>query len=463
MRPTFKPKLIALLISTGLTSAAMAEVVTSNQEVAPRLGFSAALELAKQHDPELKYAFYNYQAEQETDDISRANLLPQVSLTSTYRYSDVDDYYTKNPDSYLNNPDYVERTEKRQDDLTYQVNLQQSLVNIAAWQAYDSAKEAVRQSQFTYTRAEQELIYRLSQAYLETLLAAQQVYITQEKLESLQLKLDQTTRMNELGVGDRLNVLRARSSRDVVRSDLLQAQSKLDDAKTALENITGESFELPENWVQNSHTVLPNLVSGTQQEWLQKVMDNSQVLAEQASARSKALEAKSSQSQHLPTLDFSLGYTDRNSDDPFVESSRYIAAINLEVPIYSGGKTSAQARQAEASYNAAQVRYEKTLADKQQAVKLAYAQLSSYRDRLLALEESRKSSATFLEAAERQADLSLGSQVDVLEARSELYDVRLEFAKTLSDYLAADLSLLLETGQLNDQTLARYDQLFDQK
>ena len=116
----------------------------------------------------------------------------------------------------------------------------------------------------------------------------------------------------------------------------------------------------------------------------------------------------------------------------------------------------------EAGRNAAQVRYEKALSDTRQAVKLAYTQLNSYHNRLLALDESRRSGQAYLEAAERQADLSIGSQVDVLEARTELYDIRLEFAKTLSDYLLADLNLLLETGQLNDAALVRYDQLFDQ-
>ncbi|SBS25793.1 Outer membrane protein TolC precursor [Marinomonas aquimarina] len=466
MRVPFTPQLLALMIGSSLASASMAEVVETAQVDGKAQGFSGALTLAKQHDPELKYAYHTFKAEQETDDISRANLLPNVSLTSTYRYSDIDDYYTSNPLSDAERaarPDLVERSEQTQDDYSFQLNVQQSLINVGAWKAYSSSKEAVRQSGFTYTRAEQELIYRVSEAYLKALQAAQRVYITQEKLESLQLKVDQSTRMNELGVGGRLNVLRARSSRDVAKSDLLQAQSQLDDAQTALENITGEAIELPANWVQNSHRVLPNLLTGEREDWLQQVADNAQVLAEMSNVRAKELEAEASTSQHLPTLNFQLTYLDRNSDDPYVESSRYIAAINLEVPIYSGGKTSAQSRQAEASYNAAQVRYEKILSDKQQAVKLAYSQLNSFHERLQAIEESRKSSQAYLEAAERQADLSLGSQVDVLEARTDLYDVRLEFAKTLTDYLLADLNLLLETGRLNDETLDRFDQLFTAK
>ncbi len=458
----FKPHLIALMISTTISSATLAEEIESANPAEQAIGFAQALELAKQHDPELKYAFYNSQAKEEQDDIALSQLLPNVSLSSSYRYSIVDDEYTRNPDKYTSDTQ-KERTQDEQADYSYQVQLKQSLINISAWKALDSAQEAVKQSKFSYTRAEQELIYRLSQAYLEALLAAQQVYINQEKLESLQIKLDQTQRMNELGVGDRLNVLRATSSRDVSRSDMLQAKSRLEDAKTQLENLTGESFSIPKDWVANGHLVLPNLSQDSKENWIKKVQYNSLLQAEMANVRSKELEADSASAQHLPTLDFSLSYTDRYSDDIFVDSTRSIASLNLTIPLYSGGRTSAKSRQAEATYNAAQARYKKTLSDKNQAVKLAYTQLSSYRQRLKALEESRKSSQAFLDAAERQADLSLGSQVDVLEARSEMYDVRLEFAKTLSDYLMADLNLQLEAGQLNESTLQQYDQLFNSK
>lgn len=460
MQAPFKRHLLALLISASLSSAALAED-KSPQEIIPSFGFAAALELAKQNDPELKYALYTNQAQQEEDDIGLSNLLPNVSFKTNYRYSNVDDIYTDQNSGYYSSS--LARSKEEQSDYTYQLSLQQSLVNVAASQAYSSSKEVVRQSQYTFERAEQELIYRLTEAYLKALLAAQQTFINEEKLDALELRLAQTQRMEELGVGDKLSVLRVTANRDVARSDLLQAKSKLADAQTQLEIITGKKMTLPENWVKNSHKVLPSLQQDTQLTWLNRVADNSQILAAQSNVRSKELEASAREANHLPTLDFSLSMIDRHTDDVFEESTNYIASLDLIVPIYTGGKISAQARQSEASYNAAQARYEKLLSDTQQTVKLAYSQLNSFHDRLEAIEESRKSSQAFVDAAERQADLSLGSQVEVLEARTDLYDVRLEFVRTLSDYLIADLNLLLETGQLNDKTLEKYDLLFDQK
>ncbi|WP_425642635.1 TolC family protein [Marinomonas gallaica] len=464
----FKPQLIALIVSSTLSSAAIAEEIQTVNSTVQTTGFVSAFKLAKEHDPQLKYAFYNYQAEQEQDDIALSQLLPNAKLSASYVKQNVDDDYTRNKADVPIDPSTGERANAArytatQDYSVYQLNIQQSLINVSAWQAYGSAKDAVKQSQFTYTRAEQELIYRLSQAYLEALTAAQQVYIYQDKLESLQLKLDQTDRMNELGVGGRLNVLRATSSRDVARSDLLQAKSRYEDAKTNLENLTGSKVSIPKGWVENGYKVFPRLVGGTEQEWLSKVQNNAEILAELSNVRSKEGEASSSQSKHLPTLDLSLSYADRNSPDRYEYSENYTASIDLTIPIYSGGRTSAQSRQAEAAYNAAQARYEQAISEKTQAVKLAFTQLSSFRERLQALEESRKSSQAFLEAAEREADLSLGSQVDVLEARTELYDVRLEFANTLSDYLMSNLNIQLETGQLSESTLQEFDTLFDSK
>lgn len=455
----FKTQLIALIVSSSLSSATFAEESTEPLT----MGFAQALEFAKQNDPELKYAFYSYKADQEADDQSLSQLLPQISASSSYRYSLVDDYYTEfknqgtNPEQVETNP---ARYDEEQDDYSFQLRLQQSLINVAAWKGYNSSKESVKSAEFTYSRAEQELIYRLSQAYLQALLAGQQVYINQEKLEALQLKLEQTQRMDELGVGDRLSVLKVASSRDIAKSDLLQAKSEYEDAKAQLDIITGTHVELPQSWLEQGQQVIPNLQKGSQSDWMNKVLDNTQILAEMANVRSQELLAASRSAQHLPTLDFTLTAIDRHAEDIYEDSTNYVASVDLTIPIYSGGQTSSRARQAEASYNAAQARYEKTLSDVKQTVKLAYAQLNSYRGRLLALDESRKSSQAFLEAAERQADLSLSSQVDVLEARTELYDVRLKFAQTLADYLLSDLNLLLETGQLTEHTLEQYDELF---
>ncbi|MBJ7551519.1 TolC family protein [Marinomonas ostreistagni] len=450
----FKPQLIALVVSASVSSATFAEETTMPQT----MGFAEALESARQHDSELQYAYYNYLGEQEADDISMSALLPTVSLSSSYRYQYVRDIYTDKFSSAYS--ESLARSEKDQDDYNFQLRMQQSLVNVAAWKDYSSSKQAVRKSEFTYQRAEQELIYRLSQAYLKALLASQQVYINQDKLAALQLKLEQTQRMEELGVGDRLSVLKVASTRDIARSDLLQAQSEYEDAQTKLNVIAGTEVVLPENWVQHGHQVIPDLQTGTQQDWINKVPDNTELLAEMANVRGQELQAESRQAAHLPTLDLSLRAIDSKSDDIYVDSTNYIASIDLTIPLYTGGKTSSRYRQAEATYNAAQARYEKTLSDITQTVKLAYAQLNSYRGRLEALDESRKSSQAFLEAAERQADLSLSSQVDVLEARTDLYDVRLKFARTLADYLLSDLNLLLETGQLTEHTLEQYDELF---
>ena len=454
MRTFLSERLLRILVVSGCLCT-----VASVSVHAEEAGFQAALVLAKNHDPEFEFARQRFLSEQEEDDIALSNLLPSISMEGVYRRQVVDDIYTDESSSYHNSE--LARSDRHQSDSSLRLNLRQPLINVAAWKGYKRDQVVTEQSEYVYRRAEQEITYRLAKAYLETLLAEQKTHIYKEKLTTLQLKVGQENRRLELGVGDRLSVLRIKASRDLAQSDLLEANSALDDARTRLENITGERIDIPAEWIKASFQVIPVLSTGTLDEWTEKTAENAQVLAELASVRKTELDLSAKKAERLPTLDFNLAASRNYSDDVFEERTDLVASINLKLPLYTGGRVSAFARRAEADHYAARARYEKTRSDTMQVVKLAFNRLVSFKERLEALEGSRKSSQAFLTAAEREVSLSLASQIDVLEMRDDLYDVQLEFATTMTEYLGAELDLRLETGMLGAAMLSQFDTFFD--
>lgn len=454
MRALISDRFLWVLTITGCLYCAV-PLSASAQEA----DFQAALVLAKTHDPEFEFARQRFLSEQEEDEIALSNLLPSISLEGIHREQRVDDVYTDSSSSFYSVD--LARSDKHQSDSTLRLNVRQPLVDVAAWKGYKRDQVATEQSKFVYLRAEQEITYRLATAYLEALLAEQKTHIYKEKLTTLKLKVGQETRRLELGVGDRLSVLRMQASRDLAKSDLLEANSALDDARTRLENITGKRVEIPSAWVKTTYQAFPVLSTGTLEDWTAKTADNAQVLAEFASVRRAELDLSAKKAQHLPTLGFNLSASRDYSDDVFKESTDLVATFNLNVPLYTGGRVLALTRRAEADHLAARAQYEKSQSDTTQIVKLAFNRLTSYKERLDALDASRKSSQAFLTAAEREVSLNLASQVDVLEMRDDLYDVQLEFATTMTEYLVAELDLRLETGMLDSKVLGQFDQFFD--
>ncbi len=448
----------AMLLAAALCTSLSSSLSTAAESQTALEGFFDTYKAAELHDPRLRKALRSHQAEQEEANIRFGALLPDIRATGNYQYEDSDNIYTDEDSSFYN--EGQSRSGGQLIDHSWTVSIRQPLFDYPAVEDYRSSKALVKASSYSYQREQQELIYRVSEHYLKVLLAAQQVYLNQQKLEALELKRSQVERAKELQVSDQLSLLHAKANRDIAKSDLLQAKSNLTDAKTLLSNITGRATQLPEHWANISYHVNPDLIAGTMEEWLKNVSNNMNVKAAHARTVMEQRSLLARKADHLPRVSLNLSHRDRQSEDEFRTRTDSIASVEVTMPLYSGGRVQAGARKAKARLLASQAELDYVRAEKEQQVKLSYNRLSAFKERLSALAESRESSKGYLEAAERQQSLKLNDQVTVLEARTQLLDTQIQFAKTLNDYLLADLILRLETGSLDQKRLHDYDQLF---
>lgn len=126
-------------------------------------------------------------------------MLPDIRLSSSYQYEDSDNIYTDEGSSSYD-PDLA-RSSGQLVDSMWRVSLRQPLFNYSAYQNYQRGLAVAEASEYRYQRSEQELIYRVSERFIGVLLAAQQVYLNQQKLDALELKKAQAERAKQLGVG----------------------------------------------------------------------------------------------------------------------------------------------------------------------------------------------------------------------------------------------------------------------
>ena len=449
-------------VETENTTEAISIPIQENQRKAKQneeFGFADTLEAAFAFDPQLKQAYWNYQAEKEEEEIAFAGLLPNVRLNAGHQYEDSDNVYTDDGSGFFD-PNQKRSTGKLTDNY-WRASLSQPLLDYASYQNFQRGKSVAQTAGYRYQRAEQELIYRVTERYITVLLSAQQVFLTQQKLDALNQKKTQVERALELGVGDKIETLYVKSERDLSNVDLLQAKSDLVDAKTLLSNLTGFDVKFPERWIGSSRTVNPSLLTGTQADWLQSINSNYSVKAAQTKIQQEQHSLAASKAGHYPVLDLNLHYLDRRSDDDFRTRKDAVAALELSIPLYSGGQTNSETRRARARVLASEAELEFTITEKEQQIKLNYDRMVSYKERLIALADSRESGKIYLEAAERQVSLNLSDQVNVLDAQTALVDTLLKITQTLRDYLLADLILRLESGQLDKNYLKEYDNLFN--
>lgn len=440
----------ALLCSVALmVSPVQAETYSAES------GFSSAYEAAFRHDPELRAAYLNYRAEVEEAPLAFGRLLPNVSLNAGYSYEDSENFFTQNP-SNTDDP----RADGKIHEHHWGVTLDQPLFNMGAWRSYQAAQQGVAASSLRYSQAERELILRVTDAYLRLLFAARQEFLYQKQLETIELQIDQAQRQQDLGVGDRITLLEIRAQQDLVRADLLEARSRYADARTLLENMTGQMLDVPSEWQRAEHQPLPRTRFLSEEEWMSRALGNLSYQEAQARVRQAQRMRDARRADHYPTVNLNLSYIDRDSDDDYRTRESYRVGVDLNLPLFQGGRSQAGLRQADARMQAEMARSDQSLAQASQQVRLNYNRVTSLSQRLAALRQSEMSTRNFLEAAIRGQELNLRSKIDVLDARSQLLNVQLRYAEALQSYLEADMQLHHAVGGLTPERLRYYDALF---
>jgi outer membrane protein len=284
-------------------------------------------------------------------------------------------------------------------------------------------------------------------------LASQRLGLLQSQQESLELQVRQAQRAYDLGVGDRINLLEAQSRLDQAISDAVQAENELDNALSTLERLTGTLPAFRGLAIGELSEVTLTSEWGEQDDWLARTGQNLDVLLARQEQRISEADASTRRAGYYPEVNLNLSYSDRQSDDLLRESEDYRASVEMSVPIYRGGYTTANVRQGEKRLNASQAAFDNQRNLATQEVRQRLRSLNGGVRRLEALTQAIESSELFLEAAVRGEQLGLRDLVDVLDARASLYDQRIQYVDVIGQYVIDKLTLQAAIGDLEIQDL----------
>ncbi|KXS36818.1 MAG: hypothetical protein AWU55_2829 [Halomonadaceae bacterium T82-2] len=432
---------------------------TATSAAEPLPSLPALFKAALDNDAKLASQRYEAEASQQNVPMAEAGLKPQVKASAGYIYQQSDNYYTNNPAYNPDNErsrvgsDYEARYQGTTRDKTWRLQLSQPLFSLERWRKVGKAEAQSAAAELKVAVGERDLALNVAKSYLDAFLASRKLGLLDAKRKSLELQVKQAQRAYDLGVGDRINLLEARSRLDQAVSDTLQAENELDNALSALERLTGRlprfdgsalgdlaTVDLPSDW-------------GTADDWLSRTADNVEVKLGKQQQKVAEAETGVRAAGHYPELNLNLSYSDRSSNDPFRESRDASASVQLDVPIYQGGYTSASVRQGELSARASHASYTNALKLARQEVRTRLRSLDGDVRQVKALQRSIESSRLFLQAAEKGQQLGLRDLVDVLDARAKLYDQRIQLVETIRQYLLDQLNLQAAVGALDTRDL----------
>ena len=433
---------------------AMAELASLDESpsapTAPLPSLPALFDQALRHDTYLSQQRYELDATHQEIPMAQARLKPELSASGGYLWQDSTNIQTVG-DSDLGQP----ATRPGEfDEHWWSLQLRQPLFSLERWRQVNLAESQVSAAELDVALVERDLALSVSEAYINAYLASRTLGLLEAQQELLELQVRQAQRAFDLGIGDRINLLEAQSRFDQAIADAVQAENDLDDALSELERLTGSIPDFSDRQLGELRVNKISQNFATEEELLELVGNNLDVLRALAEQEIASSDTQVRKSGYFPEVNLNLSYNDRTSDDHLRQSEDYTASVEVSVPLYRGGYTVASVRQGELRTQATRegIANARNLAT--QEVRQRLRAINGGLRRMEALEQAINSSQLFLEAAERGEQLGLRDLVDVLDARANLYDQRIQFVDAMGRYLIDRLALQSAVGELGSQELA---------
>ena len=408
------------------------------QAAATPMTMKEAWQSALQQNRGLQSQEFIYLAEKEGVREAWGQLLPQIQATAGYGWSDYErdfDLQSSVRDSDTHN--------------RYEVSLDQVVYSRKAFKNIDRAKaaEALADEQLQEFRL--NIGYLTLEAYLGAAQLQAEALVVEKEIANHEKRLQQLDSMRDRGFASRADSLEAQATIDQVRAELSAIQSQYRAALKHLEAVTGlplQQRQLKPAPVQAwRHT--PALL---QHDWDALALGNSHTI-QRARGELDLAEATHSVEQggRWPELFISARY---NENDTFATTLREETRVELQLrlPLYTGGSTSARIRGAEQRVHAG--RYQ--VMDAENAIRVEVArvseELSGSHGRISALLVARDSSRAALEVADRGFIGGVRSLNELLDSRNRLSRVERDLSKEVHNNLIRQFQLRQMAGVLSE-------------
>jgi len=403
------------------------------------LSLTAAYESALQRNFELQSQQYSYRAKKAGVREAWGGVLPQVDATASYGTSE----YTRDFD--------LQRSVTGRDEHTrYDVSLNQVIYSERAFEAISRAKASKQLAEEQLDTLSIKIGYTAIEAFLRARSIGAEKRIVENEQSSHEQRLEQIEQMRQRGFASKADYLDARARLDETRAELAGLKHDYQAALKKLEAVIGISLQGRELkplgldlWKRT-----PSLLKT---EWKTVAAENAGAIRRARKELELARATREKESgAHWPELYLSASYS---NNDTFATSLREEARVELQlrVPLYKGGSTSARVRRAKQEQYAA--KYMLRDAENQVGVEVSRIteELQGSYSRIKSLETAEQSAEAALKAAEEGFRGGVRSLNDVLDSRTRLSDIRRNLVTEVYTNHILQFELYYVSGTLSEQ------------
>ncbi len=320
---------------------------------------------------------------------------------------------------------------------------------------------AADQADLQWQAAQQALILRTAQRYLDIAIAQEALRVLDQQFATVQRTATEVQDRFDLGSSPITDTHEARAQLAGLRAQRLAAQTRLEIQRRQLADSTGLSADALQPQLPGANLAATPATTRELPLW--------QAEAEAANPELKmqrlAVElARSQASQHRQGASTSVDLVAQAGQERLRGSgdfgggarnqgSNALVGVQLTMPLWTGGWQNAKEAQALRQLEQAQAQLASTQATVAQQVHAAWLGLSTGRERVQALSEALQASQSRRDATQVGYEVGHRTTLDLLNAENDTANARLALTQAQADWLLDSLRLAALAGQLDETAL----------
>jgi outer membrane protein len=411
---------------------------------AQSLTLADAQRIALANHPQIKASAYEAAAAGEDVAAARAGYFPQISGDAIRAFADPNTRLAAT--GALNNPTVIDRG-------SFGIGASQLITDFGRTNAEVDASLAAFEAQkrrADFSRA--AVMLGVTRAYYDVLRAEALLRVAKETLKSRQTLLDQITSLRDVKMKSDLDLSIARQGVDDANLLLLKANNANDDAMAELSEALG--YHETRRFVLADDTSAAPPADGLDATVGMALRNNPELAALKSEADAAEKEALAADREQYPTLSAVgfAGETPIRAANQHIDPTYAAGGVDLSIPLYTGGRMTADADKAEARAEAARMRVEVRRNALVRDIHTVYDSVQASYKNIAVSGRMRQNASKSLELTQARYDIGKSSIVDLNQAQLAETQAAVTEADAAYQYLIQRALLDYTVGRFRQKT-----------
>ncbi|MDH7787734.1 outer membrane protein [Ochrobactrum sp. 19YEA23] len=297
---------------------------------------------------------------------------------------------------------------------------------------------------------EQNTLYSAVSAYMDVYQNRQIAVLREKNLAAMNEQVRAARARLDVGEGTRTDVAQAEASRSTAVAELNSARANVKSAEATYVRIVGAQ---PDRLA--AAAAAKNLPKSPNEAFAVAQAGHPGILATQYAVNAAGYNVKAKEGALLPTVGLSAGASrlDTYAGSTVGDGNSASVGIGVTIPIYTGGRTSAQIRQSKEQLGQARIEVDVVRDQVREAIGSAWSQLEAARASVKANRDGIAAAQLALDGVIEERKVGQRTTLDVLNAQNDLTAAEITLVQSEHDVVVASYALLNATGRMTSKQM----------